>query len=137
MPEYRVLLMDPFTASPSAVNTARDALVSSLEDSAPHINVTCILGTDEKDNSFSEQGSWDAWCTHVATGIDFEQRTPLFNAIAVMDERMGKATASIMSQALEAGRMGIIVNNGGVKRVVSVGTIDSEDWKAGWRAITE
>ena len=137
MPEYRVLLMDPFTASPSEVDSAKESLVAGLREAAPHIDVTCILGTDEKDNSFTEQGSWDAWCTHVATGIDFEQRTPLFNAIAVMHEMMGKATAAIMRQALDAGRMGVLVTEDGIKRVISVGTIDAENWQAGWRAITE
>jgi len=137
MPEYRVLLMDPMHASPSEVEEAKAALITSLVAAAPHVNVTCILGTDERDNSFAQQGSWDAWCAHVATGIHFEQRTPLFNAIAVMDEQLGKATASIMSQALGAGRMGIIVSDSGVKRVVSVRTIDSEDWKSGWRAVVE
>ena len=137
MPEYRVLLMDPMHASPSDVEEAKAALVASLAEAAPHIDVTCILGTDEKDNSFAQQGSWDAWCAHVATGIHFEQRTPLFNAIAVMGDTMGKATASIMSQALSAGRMGIIASGGKVKRVVSVQTLDAEDWKSGWIAVSE
>ena len=134
MAEYRVLLMDPMDASPAEVEAAKDAVVNGLVSAAPHINVTCILATDERNDSFTDQGSWDAWCTYVATGIHYEQRTPLFNAIAVMSEVMGRATASIMEQALEARRLGVLVREGQLKQVVAVETVDSEDWKSGWRA---
>lgn len=135
MPEYRVLIMDPMDASPSQVEDAKAAVVSGLTNAAPHIEVVCVLGTEERDNSFAEQGSWDAWCTHVATGVHYEQRTPLFNAIAVMGETMGKATASIMSQALGARRLGILVQDGQLTQVTDVEVVDPEDWKAGWQVV--
>ena len=79
MSEYRVLLMDPLDAAPADVEAAKDAVSSGLVNAAPHISVTCILATDERNDSFADQGSWNAWCTHVATGVHYEQRTPLFN----------------------------------------------------------
>ena len=135
MPEYRVLIMDPMDASPSQVEEAKSAVTSGLTHAAPHIEVVCVLGTEERDHSFAEQGSWDAWCTHVATGVHYEQRTPLFNAIAVMGETMGKATASIMAQALNARRLGLLVQGGKLTQVTDVEVVDSEDWKAGWRVV--
>ena len=135
MPEYRVLVMDPMDASPSQVEEAKSAVTSGLTSAAPHIEVVCVLGTEERDRSFAEQGSWDAWCTHVATGVHYEQRTPLFNAIAVMGETMGKATASIMSQALGARRLGLLVQAGKLTQVTDVEVVDPEDWKAGWRVV--
>ena len=134
MSEYRVLIMDPLDASPAEVEAAKDAVVNGLINAAPHISITCILATDERNDSFADQGSWNAWCTHVATGVHYEQRTPLFNAIAVMSDVMGRATASIMQQALEARRLGLLVQGGQLNQVLAVETVDSEDWKAGWRA---
>jgi len=134
MPEYRVLLMDPMDASPDDVANAVQAIRNGLTAAAPHINVTCVLATEEKGRSFAQQGSWGAWCTWLATGVDYEQRTPLFNGVAIMDPIMGRATASIMEQALDAGRMGIYAHGGQIKQVIGVEIIDSEDWKGGWRA---
>jgi len=133
MPDYRVLLMDPMSASVPEVDAAKAAIINGLQTAAPHISVICVLGTEEKDRSFKDHGSWDAWCTHVATGIHYEDRTPLFNAVAVMSERVGKATSSIMQQALDARRMGLLVENGHLRQVTHVETVDSEDWQSGWR----
>jgi len=133
--EYRVLLMDSLSMTPPEVMAASDAIRNGLKTAAPHIHVVVVLGTEERDRSFADQGSWDSWCTHVATGINFEMRTPLFNAIAIMSESMGKATASIMEQALDARRMGLLVRGGQLKQVQRVEVVDAEDWKAGWKAI--
>lgn len=135
MPEYRVLLMDPVNADSSSVSAAEDAVRNGLTEAAPHINVVCVRGTEEREKS--RDTSWPEWCTHVATGVHYEQRTPLFNAIAVMDKRVGKSTASIMSQALEAGRMGLCVREGQLHRVVGVETRDFEDWKSGWTVVLQ
>lgn len=135
MSDYRVLIMDPMDAAPAQVTAAKDAIANGLTSAAPHIDVTCVLATEERERSFAEQGSWNAWCSHVATGVHYEQRTPLFNAIAIMSETMGKATASIMQQALEARRLGLLVHEGKLTQVVDVQTVDAEDWKSGWRAV--
>jgi hypothetical protein len=133
MSEYRVLVMDSMSDSPSDVEAAKSAIINGLKTAAPHINVICVLGTEEKDRSFKDHGSWDAWCTHLATGINYQERTPLFNAIAVMSEFVGKATGSIMEQALDARRMGLLVEKRCLRRITHVEVTDSEDWKSGWR----
>ena len=135
MPEYRVLLMNPVNADSSSVSAAEDAVRNGLTAAAPHINVVCVRGTEEREKS--RDTSWPEWCTHVATGIHYEQRTPLFNAIAVMDKRVGKSTASIMDQALGAGRMGLCVSEGKLHRVIEVKTLDPEDWKSGWNVVLQ
>ncbi len=133
MSEYRVLVMDPMSASSAEVESAKSAIINGLKTAAPHVSVICVLGTEEKDRSFKDHGSWPAWCTHVATGIDYQERTPIFNAVAVMSESVGKATGSIMQQALDARRMGLLVEKGLLRRVTHVEIVDSEDWQSGWR----
>lgn len=52
MPDYRVLLMDPWGADQEVVMAARQLLMTRLQEAAPHITVTVVLGTEEHDRSF-------------------------------------------------------------------------------------
>jgi len=135
MPDYRVLLMDPWGSDQEVVTTARQLLMTRLQEAAPYVKVTVVLGTEEHDKSFQDCGGWPGWIEHVATGVDYNDRTPLFNAIAVLSEILPRATGQILSKALEARRMGLLVQGGTLQKVVNAVEVDPESWKDGWRAI--
>jgi len=133
--DYKVLVVDALGMDPQEIQDALTAITNGLQAAAPHIEVHCTRVTEEYDRSFRTHGSWAAWATHLATGVDYETRTPLFNAVAVLDEKLGKGAAAILEQALDAQRMGVLVREGQLKRVLSVAVVDREDWQSGWRAI--
>lgn len=83
---------------------------------------------------FKACGSWEAWNTEVAQGIDYHSRSPLFRAILIPDGPIGRATAQIAELAIAAHRPVIAFGPGGAaRRVRGVVCVDRENWKSGWR----
>jgi hypothetical protein len=81
-------------------------------------------------------GGWDAWETNVATGVRYTDRQPLFHAVVLTDVEFGKATASIVRQALTAHKLVMFIEpqTYDLSRVGQVVTIDDSNWKTGWAA---
>lgn len=97
-----------------------------------------VKASDDFNENFARLGSWDAWINDVARGVDYMFRTPRYNAIVVLSEYVGKATASIVRIALEHDRMVVLMGeNGGSERVMGIEEVDSNDYKGGWRVVLD
>ena len=94
------------------------------------------LGRTYFDQRFKACGSWDAWCAEVATGVDFATREPIFNAILVPFGPVGAGTAKIITCALSAGKLAFMFHGDKLARIKGIEKV-SDDWKAGWKLITE
>jgi hypothetical protein len=92
-----------------------------------------VPGRDQFNARFKACGSWDAWATEVAAGVDYATRQPLFHGFLVPSNRVGAGTAKIVEGALAA-RKPVFVFRGdsSVAKVLAVQCIDAKDWQTGW-----
>jgi len=86
---------------------------------------------------FTELGSWGAYIAYVATGVDFAFRLPVFSVICCVQPHLGKATAQIVGQALEAKKPVCLIQKDdndkfSLSRVQGVTVNDDSNWQAGW-----
>ncbi len=91
-----------------------------------------IPGRDDFKERSASLGGWQGWARDVATGED-EYGNPSFHAIIVPDERIGRATAGIVQDALNVGKAVFFWRKGELVAVQTVETVDQEDWKQGWK----
>jgi hypothetical protein len=137
MPDYRVLLMLPKTASPEETAEWKAAVKVKLETAAPHIQVTCTSAVDDREESKAAVPSWSDWGKRVATGVDFMDRTPLYNCIGVFQQQLGRASGEVCHMALESRRMVLFLDTlESWKQVTTVVCRDKDDWISGWYAET-
>ena len=137
MSEYKVFLATPKGALDTEVESAYATVQDKFQKSVPEgIKVSVTRALDDWNDNFKRCGSWDAWTHDVAAGVDYEFRTPRYNAIVCTTENVGRATAQIVEHALEAKKMVAVQANGDTKRVYGVTAIDPENWKAGWQLDT-
>lgn len=126
--------------------TRRDASVpevASLTDSVgraltARLPADCVLSLisarDAYTADFGRLGSWEAWQTDVAKGVRYDDRTPNYHLFVVPDFQIGRATASILTQALEA-KKPVLHFDPHTARMSYVDRIqedDSQNWKGGW-----
>ena len=97
-------------------------------------NARVISGRDDFKERSASLGGWQGWARDVATGED-EYGVPSFHAIIVPSEVIGKATAGIVQDALDADKAVYFWRSGELVWVKAVKTIDQEDWKQGWKLI--
>jgi hypothetical protein len=137
MSEYKVFLATPKGALDTEVESAYATVQVKFQQSVPDgVAVSVTRAVDDWTSNFKRCGSWDAWAHDVAAGVDYEFRTPRYNAVVCTTETVGKATAQIVEHALEAEKMVAVQTNGTVQRVYGVEAIDPENWKAGWHLTT-
>lgn len=134
MSQYNIFLAAPKGYSESATDEATEIVNKVFTKAVPApTTITIVQSKDAFDDTFGKLGSWDAWTTHIATGVDYQDRTPLFNAIVCVDKEVGRATSDIVRKALEARRMvAVLDGKGSLKQVISVSCIDSDNWQTGW-----
>ena len=97
-----------------------EKILSAFCEAVPHAEVTLTKAEDEWNKSFGSCGSWDAWVTHVATGLDPDFRTPLYNAIAFGERNLRDGYAQIAREALGARRMVCFIEGEKVRRATKV-----------------
>ena len=135
---YNVFLASPKDSDALAVAQAKAQVEAAFAKAVPGANLRVVEAAEEYRESFGTAGGWDAWTTHVACGVDFEFRTPLYNAIVCTSEVVGKATAQIVEKSLNNRKMvACIMGPETIKQVFSVEQIEADNWKAGWRVCTE
>ena len=133
MSEYNVFLASPKGESTGATDAAYQTVYHKFCKAVPNSKITVVRSAEEFDRSFNGCGGWEEWTTHVATGVDYEFRTPLFNAIVCTTESVGRATAQIVEKALANRRMVAFVSGDTISQVVGVQVIDSDNWQTGWQ----
>ena len=94
---------------------------------------TIVAGRDFFNERFKEAGSWPAWTSLVATGVDFATRVPLFHAILVPMGDIGAGTAEIVKKSIEAGKPVLAFKDQVVFKVTGVVHEVADDWAAGYR----
>jgi len=99
---------------------------------------TVVAGRDFFNERFKEAGSWPAWTSLVATGVDFATRAPLFHAILVPHGAVGAGTAEIIRKSIEAGKPvlafgRIAAADFCIYKVTGVVHEVADDWAAGYR----
>ena len=138
MSTYNIFLAAPKDSDALAVAQAKAQVEKAFAKAAPHAAVSVVESADEYRASFGSAGGWDAWTTHVACGVDFEFRTPLYNAVVCTSEIVGRATAQIVEKALGNRKMvACVTGPDTIKRVIAVDEVDGENWKRGWRVRME
>jgi len=89
-------------------------------------------GRDDYKERSAALGGWQGWARDVAVGED-EYGRPTFHTIIVPDERVGKATAGIIQDALDVGKPVYFWRTRELVSVKTVQAVDQEDWKQGWK----
>ena len=133
MSEYNIFLASPKGELDSVTEAVEQTVIHKFQEAAPHAKVKVVRSKDEYERSFGKHGTWDDWTTYVATGVDYEYRTPIFNAVVSTTTEVGKATGDIISKALNNRRMVAAMRGDGLSRVTGVEVIDSDNWQSGWR----
>jgi hypothetical protein len=100
---------------------------------AAGVRIEVISGRDHHMANFRRCGSWDSWAREVATGVHPITREPRFDMIVVPAGPLGKATKEICEHALGASKPVLILDSGVLLRASRVVTVDSQDFKSGWR----
>jgi hypothetical protein len=64
-------------------------------------------------------------------------RTPRYNCIVCVTQRVGKATADIVRHALEGERMVVLMDDlhGSTRRIGAVCEVDGQDYRSGWELV--
>lgn len=133
MSQYNVFLASPKGEASSVTEAAYQTVYHRFCKAVPHAKVTVVRSAEEFEKTFKQHGGWDGWTTYVATGVDYEFRTPIFNAIVCTSEKVGKATSDIVTKALENRRMVALVTGETISQVTGVQVIDSDNWQTGWQ----
>jgi hypothetical protein len=107
-----------FIAHPKAMPDAELAALKAdvegiLRESKADATVT--LGRDDFDVHFARCGSWNGWALDVSSGIHPVTREPRYTHFVVPGTRVGKATASILLDALARGKKVIVYEEGKFK----------------------
>jgi hypothetical protein len=123
-------------ASPMEAQTLRAEIKDALRRIVPDLNVVVTSAEEDFNENMARLGGWDAWEHDVATGIRYDDRQPRFHAIIITDSEFGKATSSIVRQALTASKLVLFYdsNSTDLNRVEKVITLDEHNWKTGWCA---
>ena len=120
------------------VEERRAAINAALLPLLPGKDVTVTAAAADFEEHFSKFGTWEGWQLDVATGVRFNDRQPRYHLFAVSDREVGRSTAATLQQALEAKKTVLFfAEEAGVfYKVRGIDTIDTEDWKSGWRVHT-
>ena len=134
--EFRVFHARRKGAPPQEAAALKLQIQSAVQRSAPELNVVVTSAEEDFAANMARLGGWDAWETNVATGVRYTDRQPLFHAVVLTDIEFGKATASIVRQALAAHKLVMFIEpqTYDLSRVGQVVTIDDSNWKTGWAA---
>lgn len=134
--EFRVFHALRKGAPPQEAAALKLQIQSAVQRSAPELNVVVTSAEEDFAANMARLGGWDAWETNVATGVRYTDRQPLFHAVVLTDIEFGRATASIVRQALAAHKLVMFIEpqTYDLSRVGQVVTIDDSNWKTGWAA---
>ena len=88
--------------------------------------------TDEWLKSFATHGTYEGWSSHLATGVDYLSRSPLFTKFCCAEKHLGRGNALIITKALAAGKECFWFDGTKPCPIVGVDTY-ADDYANGWR----
>jgi len=131
----RLFLAHPYGFTDAQVAGFKEKVLAAAPEAFDH-PVECVLGRDDFQQNFFACGGWRGWPREVALGrqMSFAGLEPRFHAFVVPDETCGKATAEILSLALGAGKLVLVLDmeSGKLSRAVNVIMSDPGDAQSGW-----
>jgi len=138
MTEVRVFYATKKGANEHDSEELRARIQVTLLAHLPGKAVTVVGALTDYDERFAHFGTWEGWQLDVATGVRFNDRLPRYHMIIVTDREIGRVTAAILQHALEIRKPVLFfeVDGGTIHHVRGVSTVDSDDWKGGWRVYT-
>lgn len=138
MTEMRVFLASRRSSGELEIAHMNDLATKSLRLKLP-AEVTITITTSDQCHlqNFSRLGGWPAWIEWVATGIRYDDRTPVYNLYVLYETDLGRANADIFKKALQAGKLCLFMDpqSGDLSYVDSILDVDPNNWKSGWAAI--
>lgn len=134
--EFRVFHALRKGASIQEALSFKTEIREALRRVVPTLHVVITSAEEDFNENMARLGGWDAWEHDVATGVRYSDRAPRFHAFVITETTFGKATASILRQALTAGKLVLFYDPQAVtiSRVGEVVTVDESNWKTGWAA---
>lgn len=95
-------------------------------------SVEVVPGRDDFKTRFKGAGGWAGWQRSAALGRSADG-SPLFDGFVIPAGFLGRATGSILEQALQAGKPAVLWKAGDqFERIKRVFATNKDDWKAGW-----
>ena len=100
-------------------------------------SVYVVSGRQEHKSSFS--GDWEKWQQGIVSRKHATTGDLRYHMFVVPGESCGRATAAILSLALEKGRQVVFWDKEAEKmrKVKQVQVVDADDWTSGFRVSTE
>ena len=87
------------------------------------------------DHQKNWRGNWDSWTYGVVSRKNAVTGKYVYDAFVVERPTCGKATASILLEALRLGRAVFYWDSEQLLRVLDVGEGDPNDWTGGWNIV--
>ena len=114
------------------VDAAVKHLTAILEKHSGGNPVEVVPGRDDYMKRFKGSGGWAGWQRSVAIGA-WADGTPFFDGFVIPAGFLGRATGSILEQALQAGKPAVLWKAGDqFERIKRVFATNKDDWKSGW-----
>jgi hypothetical protein len=131
----RVFYAHGYHETPTEIEEDAHQLLETLQARSDKI---VRVRTGRSDHAANWKGDWDAWEHGVVHKKNLTTGKPVYDVFVTSGEKVGRATARILSMALEAGKP-VFWWSGeagkGILKVVQVEVVDAEDWTWGWRVI--
>ena len=135
----KVLLAHPKGCTDSEIGSWSSAIVRWAR--ADDIDAEVVTGLEDFRANIALDGSFDCWAKGVAGRRDTYTGQPVYRAIFVPQDTVGKATAIIADSALKLGSPVFLMSDHGpdgasFTPVSKVTQLDGENYAAGWRLDT-
>ena len=82
-------------------------------------------------------GGWDNWIYESVSGKDYATHKPHFVGYVVCGKDIGRASAAIVLQALQAGKPVLALEDGRMDKVTKLAVVNEDNWAEGWSITTE
>jgi len=124
--------MNIFLALPKATTDEKAESYKQVVKNMTQGKATITTSKEDFTSNFAQSGSWDSWIGDVAEGIDFVTRKPKYQAIICVERIVGRATAQIVERSLSAKKIVTLLEDGMVRQITNVKTVDENNWISGW-----
>lgn len=130
----RVFLAHPANMPPKEIKDLIDPVQDLLAAyyNKPKDRFKIITGRADFKRFFAQSGGWKGWTRSVVHRTDAVTGQYMYQLFVVCGSRCGRATASILKHALNAGIEVLQHSDSGLKNVIGIGTEDDDNWRDGF-----
>ena len=133
----RVFLAHPANMSPAEIDELIEPVRSSLATyyNVPGDTLKIITGRTDYQRFFARSGGWKGWSRSVVHRTHAVTNEYMYQLFVVCGSRCGRATASILKHALNAGIEVLQHSDSGLQTVIGIGIDDGNNWRDGFKVI--